>query len=83
MEMRDADLVETRREGRYIFYRLTEPQLLDLIFDIGSLFGIPSEKMESLRKTNPLSECCCPDCTAHRNPTVLSKGEIQSLLKEK
>ena len=35
MEMRDANLVDTRRDGRYIFYRLTEPQLLDTLMDIG------------------------------------------------
>jgi DNA-binding transcriptional ArsR family regulator len=35
MEMRDAGLVDTRRDGRYIFYRLTEPKLLDLLIDIG------------------------------------------------
>ena len=39
MEIRDAGLLDTRRDGRYIFYRLTEPQLLDLLIDIGKLFG--------------------------------------------
>lgn len=35
MEIRDAGLLETRREGRYIFYRLTEPDLLDKLMEIG------------------------------------------------
>jgi ArsR family transcriptional regulator len=76
MEMRDADLVETRRDGRYIFYRLTEPQLLDILLDIGKLFGVPMEEMEALLNTDPLPQCCCPDCLARLNPSLISQEEI-------
>jgi len=76
MEMRDADLVETRRDGRYIFYRLTEPQLLDILLDIGKLFGVPMEEMEALLNTDPLPQCCCPDCLARLNLSLLSQEEI-------
>lgn len=78
MEMRDADLVDTRRDGRYIFYRLTEPQLLDLLIDIGKLFGIPTEEIETLLNTDPLPQCCCPDCLAQLNPSLISQEEISS-----
>jgi ArsR family transcriptional regulator len=70
MEMRDADLVDTRRDGRYIFYRLTEPQLLDMLADIGKLFGIPAEEIETLLNTEPLPQCCCPNCLAQLNPSI-------------
>jgi DNA-binding transcriptional ArsR family regulator len=66
--MRDAELLDTRRDGRYIFYRLTEPQLINLLVDIGKLFGIPTEEIESLLNTNPLPHCCCPNCTGQRSP---------------
>jgi ArsR family transcriptional regulator len=78
MEMRDADLVDTRRDGRYIFYRLTEPQLLDILIEIGKLFGIPSQEIESLLNTDPLPQCCCPDCLALLNPSLISQEEISS-----
>jgi ArsR family transcriptional regulator len=78
MEMRGADLVDTRRDGRYIFYRLTEPQLLDLLIDIGKLFGIPTEEMETLLNTAPLPQCCCPICLAQLNPSLISQEEISS-----
>ena len=78
MEMRDADLVDTRRDGRYIFYRLTEPRLLDLLIDIGKLFGVPTEEMEALLNTDPLPQCCCPDCLAQLNPTLISQEETSS-----
>ena len=76
MEMRDADLVDTRRDGRYIFYRLTEPQLLDILMDIGKLFGVSMEEMEALLNTDPLPQCCCPDCLAQLNPSLISQEEI-------
>ena len=62
MEMRDAGLLETRRDGRYIFYRLTEPGLLDVLLDISRLFDIPYEDIESLFNSDPNPQCCCPDC---------------------
>lgn len=78
MEMRDADLVDTRREGRYIFYRLTEPQLLDLLIEIGKLFCVPTEEIEDLMNTEPLPQCCCPDCITQLNSNLIPEKEISS-----
>ncbi len=78
MEMRDADLLDTRRDGRYIFYRLAEPQLIDMLIDIGTLFGVPTAEMEALLNTDPLPQCCCPDCVAQLNPTMINEKEIIS-----
>lgn len=78
MEMRDAELVDTRRDGRYIFYRLTEPQLVDLLIDIGKLFDVPTEEMEKLLNTDPLPQCCCPDCIAQLNSIIINELEITS-----
>ena len=76
MDMRDADLVDTRRDGRYIFYRLTEPGFLDRLLEIGKLFSIPTQEMEALLNTDPLPQCCCPDCLAQLNPSLISQEEI-------
>jgi len=70
MEMRDAGLVDSRRDGRYIFYRLTEPDLLNLLSDIAKLFGIPTKEMERLLDVDPLPQCCCPDCIAKLTSTL-------------
>ena len=78
MEMRDAGLVDTRRDGRYIFYRLTEPQLLDLLIDIGKLFNIPTAEMETLLNTDPLPQCCCPNCITQLNLSLITQEEIPS-----
>ncbi|HBX69435.1 MAG TPA: ArsR family transcriptional regulator [Chloroflexi bacterium] len=71
MEMREANLVEPRREGRYIFYRLTEPQLLPALIEIGKLFSIPTAEMENQLNTEPLPQCCCPDCIAQLDPSFI------------
>lgn len=76
MEMRDADLVDTRRDGRYIFYRLTEPRLLDRLLEIGKLFSIPTQELEAFLNTDPMPHCCCPDCLAQLNPSLISQEEI-------
>jgi ArsR family transcriptional regulator len=77
MELRDTDLLDTRREGRYIFYRLTEPQLLDKLIEIGTLIGVPTADMEALLDTDPLPHCCCPDCVSELNPSVVPEVDIQ------
>ncbi len=53
-------LVDTRRDGRYIFYRLTEPQLLDLLIDIGKLFGVPTQEMETLLNSRSFAAVLLP-----------------------
>ena len=78
MELRDAGLLDTRRDGRYIFYRLTEPRLIDMLIDIGMLFGISAVDMEALLNSEPLPQCCCPDCLAQLNPTLIEMNEITS-----
>jgi DNA-binding transcriptional ArsR family regulator len=78
MELRDAGLLDTRRDGRYIFYRLTEPLLIDMLIDIGMLFDISVADMEALLNTAPLPQCCCPDCLTQLNPTLIDIEEITS-----
>jgi DNA-binding transcriptional ArsR family regulator len=75
MDLRDAELLETRREGRYIFYRLSQPHLIDLLIEIGKLFGIPTDEIESLLKMDPLPQCCCPNCVV-KLTSLVSSDEI-------
>ncbi len=78
MEMRDAGLLGTRREGRYIFYRLNKPELLDMLIDIGKLFSVPTEEMDAMLNTDPLPQCCCPDCLTQLTPGLINEKEIKS-----
>lgn len=78
MDMRDAGLLETRRDGRFIFYRLTAPELLDILIDIGKLFAIPTAEMEALLDADPLPQCCCPDCLAELKLTQINEKSIHA-----
>ena len=58
MVLRDAGLVEDRREGARIFYRVTKPEVYDLMDSAIQLSGA---------ETNPVSQakvkdCPCPKC---------------------
>jgi ArsR family transcriptional regulator len=80
MEMRDAGLLETRRDGRYIFYRLAEPSLQTYLVKIGEMFGGGSAEMEDLLNSGPLTSCCCPDCASKMTP--LSSSQATNLIKK-
>ena len=76
MEMRDAGLLDTRRDGRYIFYRLTEPLLINALIGIGKLFAIPAGELLAQVTSDPLPHCCCPDCVEQDTPSIIHKEEI-------
>ena len=75
MELRDVGLLETRREGRYIFYRLTEPLLFDLMIAMGGLLGISTDDLEGLLNNDPLPLCCCPDCSSQLKKPLIQEDE--------
>jgi ArsR family transcriptional regulator len=83
MELREAGLLDTRRDGRYIFYRLTEPDLLDLTFEIGKTLGVAIKDLEGLMTDHPLPQCCCPNCTAQPNLPIVHQEAIYSQKQEK
>lgn len=57
MALREANLLQTRREGRFIYYRLADVRLLELITRAGELLGQPVSP-PPLR----LFSCECPHC---------------------
>jgi DNA-binding transcriptional ArsR family regulator len=62
MALRKAGIVTDRREGRYIFYRLQNPRLLELIQLAGVLSGIPEDELIVAERSLPVEDCCCPHC---------------------
>lgn len=61
MALREAGVVTDRREGRYVFYRLCDPALLDFINQAAKLQGLELQTLE------PSPECDCPHCCEPRN----------------
>ena len=60
MALRKAGLLEGRREGRFIHYRLSDPRLLAFIRQAAELRDVP------LPELAPSPECGCPNCRCKR-----------------
>jgi ArsR family transcriptional regulator, arsenate/arsenite/antimonite-responsive transcriptional repressor len=70
MVLRKADILLDRREGRYIFYRLKDPSLLDLITVSARLSGLSTETVSALINTRVNPSCECPQCSPVLIPAV-------------
>jgi len=62
MVLRDADLLETRRDGKYIYYRVADRKIFDLIETTAELLEMPPESLPPLNETAALRNCECPKC---------------------
>jgi len=63
MALRKADILLDRRSGRYIFYRLKNVSLLDLIAASARLSGLSAESVSALINTQVNPSCECPQCS--------------------
>lgn len=66
MALREAGLLETRRKGRYVYYRLADRRLLDILTQAGEMLG-----ETVLTQSLATAACECPNCvTAKQVPSV-------------
>jgi ArsR family transcriptional regulator len=63
MSLRKTDILLDRREGRYVFYRLKDASLLDLITATARLSGLSAESVSTLINTQFHPSCECPQCS--------------------
>ncbi|MFH2101750.1 MAG: metalloregulator ArsR/SmtB family transcription factor [Chloroflexota bacterium] len=56
MTLREAGLVTDRREGRYVFYQLSNPAVLDVLRQLAQM-----QRVELPVSLNP-RQCDCPSC---------------------
>ena len=62
MALRKADILQDRREGRYVFYKLRNASFLDLIAASATLSGLTPESVSTLVNTRSYPSCECPQC---------------------
>lgn len=62
MALRKAGILQDRREGRYVFYRLKDASLLDLIAASARLSGLSPKSISTLINTRVNPSCECPQC---------------------
>jgi DNA-binding transcriptional ArsR family regulator len=63
MTLRKKKIIASRREGKYIYYRLVNPEVLSVIQAAGELAGIPKGSLEIQEH----SSCECPRCSPSPN----------------
>ncbi len=59
MALREACLLETRRDGRFIYYRLADRRILEVLALVGEMLGQPIDP-----QLGKPASCECPHCTA-------------------
>ena len=72
MAMRKAGLLNTRREGKFVYYRLSNSAVIDLIRDAAAIAGFNPEMIPEVEKTGVLEKCVCPHCG--ENDDALNKS---------
>jgi ArsR family transcriptional regulator len=59
MVLREAGIIEDRREGWNIFYRIVKPEVIKLLDQTGEVMGKQFSSLSSIPKA---SACPCPKC---------------------
>ena len=75
MALRKADILQDRREGRYVYYRLKTASYLDLILDSATLSGLSAEAVSAVINTQTYPSCECPHCT----PALISMESLKTI----
>lgn len=66
MGLRKAGLVSTRRDGRHIYYRLTKPEVFELLHHAALVVEISPEALDHY-SLKPFPGCNCPQCNPDPN----------------
>jgi ArsR family transcriptional regulator len=72
MALRKADILQDRREGRYVFYKLKNTALLSLFINSAPLSELSPETISALINTQNYPSCECPQCV----PVVILASSI-------
>jgi ArsR family transcriptional regulator len=69
MVLRNAGLVTAHRDGRNIFYRLSRPEVIEVLRQAAQLAGIDPELLQGPTQ-RPVPGCTCPQCNPDMDPDL-------------
>jgi DNA-binding transcriptional ArsR family regulator len=78
MALRKGGLLETRRDGKYIFYRLADLETIDLIRKAGKLAGLEDDPLLEAEGPSFVPNCPCPKCES-KAARQASQGQRKDL----
>lgn len=70
MKLRKSGLVSTVRAGRHVYYRLSNPEIVNLLYQIAELIGIDSAGLRE-NAIRADSNCTCPRCKPDADPALI------------
>lgn len=76
MALRKEGLLDTRREGKYVYYHLSDMDTLELIRKAGVVAGLGDIPLDEFESPNFLPSCPCPKCA---NKTIVRVSEIKKM----
>ncbi len=62
MVLRDAGILKTRREQKYIYYSVTDMEIFSILEKAAGLFGDGKKIVFQIQKLSSNSKCSCPKC---------------------
>jgi ArsR family transcriptional regulator len=67
MLLRDVSILKTRREGKYVYYRVSDPAIFTLVSGAAGVLGMDKDSLPdiSIPQANP--QCPCPTCESQTN----------------
>lgn len=68
MALREAGLLDTRRDGKYIFYHLAKPGILELLQKAAQIAGVT---MVDVKPAKHEKQCACPHCAPTMSNSLL------------
>ena len=77
MVLKQAELVDSRRDGLNLYYRVVKPEVFTLLDTIRLVTGIPSKPIKHKHAAN--TDCPCPKCGVETSRKPL---KLDVLIKE-
>ena len=63
MALREAGMLLPQRDGRFVFYRLSDASLLELVKQAASISGVLTDDIAPSGSRESKTDCCCPRCS--------------------
>ena len=75
MALRKANLLKDRRNGRFIYYSLVDPDILNVIRMAAKACEIDPAEIDAATNPDPGPNCECPNCAIPIIPTIEVKEQ--------
>jgi ArsR family transcriptional regulator len=74
MILKQAGLLESRRDGLNLYYRVTKPEVFTVLDALSSVSGV-SQKVPKHKHTN--ADCPCPKCNIKTGKTLIQIESVE------